>query len=184
MSSGTGNILYAVWGTLLSDVFAVDNMGLILRGVRGASVTVTPASTDLTAISETIQLSATALDAGSDSIAGVAYAWSSDNTAIATVDATGLVTASGFGTATITAEAPGGASATATINVIQQPSSVVVTPAGASISGVDATYTFTAAVLDELGDTIPSHPVTWTSLNPSIAAIDPSTGEATAVESG
>ena len=60
---------------------------------------------------------------------------------------------------------------------------VEVTPAGASISGVGATQTFTAEALDANGNVVPALPVTWTSLNANVATIDVG-GTATAVESG
>ena len=46
------------------------------------------------------------------------------------------------------------------------------------------TFQFTAEVLDGSGNVIPGRTVTWTSLNPNIATIDPATGIVTAVASG
>jgi uncharacterized protein YjdB len=61
---------------------------------------------------------------------------------------------------------------------------VVVTPGGAAISGVGAMQAFTAEARDVAGTVLTSVPVTWASLNPNVATIDESTGEATAVGNG
>jgi len=59
-----------------------------------------------------------------------------------------------------------------------------VDPAGASISGVDSTYTFSVRALDSSGNLIPSPAVTWSSLNANVATMEAGTGKATAVASG
>jgi len=118
--SGTGStFLYGVWGAATGDVYAVGQGGTILRGVRGATVTVTPATPTLTAVGATQQLTAAALS-GSTPITGVTgWAWSSATPSVATVNATsGLVTAVANGTAVITATAPGGASGTTTVILV------------------------------------------------------------------
>jgi hypothetical protein len=86
--------------------------------VKVRSVTVTPASATL-AIDATIQLTATATPTGS--VAG--YIWTSSNTAVATVDGSGLVRGVGAGTATIRATASNATnkSGTATITVGTSP---------------------------------------------------------------
>jgi hypothetical protein len=114
--------LWNVWGTSTGDVYAAGynwsgvNAGVILRGVRGATVSVTPSSPTITGLGTTQQLTATGY-AGGTPVAGVAFTWSSSNAAVATVNAAGLVTAVGAGTATITATAPGGASAGTLVTV-------------------------------------------------------------------
>ena len=64
------------------------------------------------------------------------------------------------------------------------PTSVVVTPGADTLVSVGATRTFTAAVLDANGDPIDGKTVTWSSTAPTILAIDPTTGVATAVANG
>ncbi len=184
MMGGVGTGLSDLWGTWGGDVYVVGDGGTILRGVRGATVTVTPNTLALTAIGDTSRFVAEATDATSNPISGANFTWSSDNPSVATVDWDGLVSAISFGSANISATATGGLAATATVNVIQQPASVTVTPIGASISGVGTTQQFTAEVQDELGDPIPSATSSWQSLNPFIATVDSSTGVVTAVASG
>lgn len=83
------------------------------------SVTISPATAALSlALTPTVQLTATATN-GATTITGRTITWSSDNASVATVDATGKVTAKAAGTAKITATAvfDGKASAPATITV-------------------------------------------------------------------
>ena len=95
---------------------------------RPTTVTVTPATTQLAALGATVQLSAEVRDQNGQVMAGAAVTWSSSDPSVATVDAQGLVTAAGNGTATITATA-GSASGTATVMVAQEVSTVAVSPA-------------------------------------------------------
>jgi len=83
---------------------------------RATAVIVTPATAQLSGVGATVQLSAQVLDQNGRTMASAAVTWSSGSAAIATVDASGLVTALGQGTATITAMA-GQASGTSEITV-------------------------------------------------------------------
>ena len=66
------------------------------------SVEVSP-SAETIAVGMTLQLSAEALDANGQPVAGAEFSWESNNTSVATVDPMGLVTGIAEGTATITA---------------------------------------------------------------------------------
>ena len=83
---------------------------------RPTTVTVSPFATDLTALGETVQLTAEVRDQNARVMPTATVTWSSSNTSVATVDQAGLVTAIGAGTAAITATA-GPASASAGITV-------------------------------------------------------------------
>ena len=83
---------------------------------RPTTVTITPATVQLTALGATEQLTAEVRDQNGNAMAGAAVSWASSAATVATVSATGLVTAAGNGTATITATA-GSASGTATVTV-------------------------------------------------------------------
>src|SRR5207247_2332462 len=80
-----------------------------------ASVTVTPASASVNE-GKTVQLTATPKDANGNPLSGRTIAWSSSNTAVATVSTSGLVTGKVAGSATITATSEG-QSGTAAITV-------------------------------------------------------------------
>ena len=83
---------------------------------RATTVTVSPATNELTALGATVQLTAEVRDQNAMVMAGATVTWTSSANSVATVDASGLVTAAGNGTATITASA-GGAQGTAEITV-------------------------------------------------------------------
>lgn len=80
------------------------------------TVTVNPGSAALSALGETARLSAEVRDQNGQVMTGAAVAWSSSDTLVAGVDASGLVTAAANGSATITATA-GSVSGTAVVTV-------------------------------------------------------------------
>ena len=89
-----------------------------------ATVTITPSTVELTAPGDTVRVSAAARDARGRTVEDAAIAWSSSDPAVATVDATGLVTAAGRGAATVSATA-GTATAAAAVSVRQSARAVV-----------------------------------------------------------
>ena len=84
---------------------------------RPTTVTVSPATHELTALGTTVQLSAEVRDQNARVMAGVTVTWTSSANSVATVDATGLVTGVGAGEAEITATA-GSASGRAELVVV------------------------------------------------------------------
>ncbi len=84
---------------------------------RPTTVTVSPATNELTALGTTVQLSAEVRDQNARVMAAATVTWTSSANSVATVDASGLVTAVGNGTATITASA-GSGQGTAEITVM------------------------------------------------------------------
>ena len=74
---------------------------------RATTLTVSPPTAELTALGATAQPTAEVHDQNSRVMAGATVAWTSSASSVATVDASGLVTAAGNGTATITAAAGG-----------------------------------------------------------------------------
>jgi uncharacterized protein YjdB len=87
--------------------------------VPAASVSVSPATANV-AVGQTQQLTATVRDANNNVLTGRAVTWASNNTAVATVSASGLVRAQASGSATITATS-GGVGGTASITVPATP---------------------------------------------------------------
>ena len=85
---------------------------ILVTNVPVASVTVSPATASVPA-GQTVQLTATLKDANGNTLTGRTVTWSSDNTAVATVSRSGLVSGVVAGAATITAtsEAKTGTSA-------------------------------------------------------------------------
>ena len=114
------------------------------------AVNVSPSSAALT-VGQTVQLTATAAPKN----AAATFAWSSANTAVATVSASGLVTAVGAGTTTVTASA-GGKSGSATVTVAGSPPPGGAVLVGAGDIAVCSTPNdeATAALLDGIAGTV------------------------------
>lgn len=85
-----------------------------------SSVVIDPVAVSLTAVGQTRQLAAVVTDQDGNTITSPPLTWSSSDTAVATVSASGLVTAVGGGSAEVTATA-GAASAQAAVSVVQTP---------------------------------------------------------------
>ena len=110
------------WTGPALNTFGACNDGDENPGVTPTVATVTVAPTiDTVVVGATTSFTATALDAADAPIAGVALTWSSSDEAIATVSSSGVVTGAAIGVATITATAPNGVLASATVQVIAPP---------------------------------------------------------------
>jgi uncharacterized protein YjdB len=144
------------------------------------SISLPQPSGSLASIGDTLQLEATALNQAGNAIPGVAFSWSSNHPAIATVaPSSGLVTAKGNGSATITVSG-GGKSATASVTVQQVIVEVVLSPpAITTLTSIDDTLQLTAVANDARGHAVAGALLIWTSSDPSIAAVS-NTGLVTA----
>lgn len=105
----------------------------------------------------TMQAVATARDAGGNALAGRAVQWGTTNPAVATISATGQISAVGLGTATITATSEG-QTGQATVQVLVPVASVVINGSIRVKVGDSYAYTATARAAD---GTILERPVTW-----------------------
>ena len=124
-------------------------------------------------LGEALQLSAEALDENGRPIPGVEFSWESSNTSVATVDATGLVTAVAAGTATITASA-GDVRATVEITVVsatQPVVSVEVSPSAETIA-IGTTRQLSAEAFDENGQAVAGAEFSWESDDDAVAMVD------------
>jgi uncharacterized protein YjdB len=122
--------------------------------------------------------------------------WVSSAPSIATVSATGLATAVGAGTTTITANAAsfsGQATSTATLTVTGSSggtaggtvTSLAIIPGSQAVTAPGATGQFLAIGTTSSGATVNlSNQVAWSSSSPSIATVGATTGLATAVGQG
>src|SRR5205823_4456166 len=135
-----------------------------------ASVTVTPAAPTVP-VGPTVQVTATPKDANGNPLNGRVVTWSSNNTAVARVNGSGLVTGVGAGTATITATSEG-QSGTSDVTVTLAPvASVTVTPSPASVA-VGLTVQLTATPKDANGNPLSGRVVTWSSNNTAVATVN------------
>ena len=149
---------------------------------RPTTVTVSPATHELTALGITVQLSAEVRDQNATVMAGATVIWTSSAISVATVDASGLVTAAGNGTATITASA-GSASGSAVVTVMQSVASVEVSPSVDELTALGQTVQLTAEAFDENGHAVAGAEFSWESSDAAVATVDAG-GLVTAVAEG
>jgi len=148
---------------------------------RATAVTVTPRTFDLPALTATAQLTTEVRDQNGRMMTGVTVAWSSSDAAVATVNASGLVTAVANGVATVTAMA-GSVAGTAAVTVEQQVDAVVVTPAAETLVVAD-TVRLSATAADANGYAVAGAEFAWSSGNAAVVRVD-STGLVVAVRAG
>ena len=134
------------------------------------SIAIEPASATLTALGETVQLTATVLDPNRLPVADAVLSWSSSDASVAVVSGEGLVTAVSNGTATITARS-GSASATSTVTVMQSVGSIAIEPASATLMALGETVQLTATVLDRNRHPVADAVVSWSSSDVSVAMV-------------
>ena len=141
---------------------------------RATTVTVSPTTAELD-VGETVQLRAEVRDQNSNVMVGAVVIWTSSAGSVATVDASGLVTGVGEGTATITASS-GSAQGTAAITVVSVPepvASVEVSPSAETVA-VGATLQLTAEAFDANGQAVAGAEFLWESSQTSVATVDAS----------
>ncbi len=142
--------------------------------VEATGVTLSATASELK-VGETLALTATVAP---ENTTDKSVTWTSDNTAVATVDAAGKVTAVGLGVANITATC-GKVSATCKVTVVKTPvTSVTLDKTTLSLTeGDNATLTATVAPANATEKT-----VTWTSSDETVATVKD--GVVTAVKGG
>jgi uncharacterized protein YjdB len=138
-----------------------------------ASVVVTPGSATLVSLGETVQLTASARDGDGNPISGHTFTWVSSSQGVASVSASGLVSAVDNGSATITATT-GSVSGSASVSVAQVASSVAVTPATATLVSLGETVQLTASAQDASGNAISGKTFTWSSSDESVIEVSSS----------
>jgi len=147
-------------------------------------------SASLVSLGETVQLVATARDAGPQGgspVTGAAFTWTSDAPAVATVSSSGLVTAVRNGSAHVVARATSNQVASPApglaVTVQQVVASVSVLPPTASIPRC-TTQQFAAVPRDARGNAVAGAPAaTWSPATGTVASVNAS-GLATAVKVG
>jgi uncharacterized protein YjdB len=145
------------------------------------AVRVSPSSRDLT-VGQTAQLIAEALDAQGNVLSGRSVAWSSGRPTVATVSATGFVTALSPGNAIITASVEG-KSGVGAITVSPAPvASVAVSPTSATLI-VGQTVQLEAQPSDASGRPLDGRTVAWSTNRPDVATVT-SNGIVAAVSPG
>src|SRR5690606_16063559 len=204
---GSGNVVrdaVIAWTSLSPDVVSIDDSGLatarkngearivaltagaadtatVVVEQRPAAITIAPSPVTVT-LGSTVQLTATVTDANDHAIEGASVSWTSSNTAVATVNGSGVVRGVATGKTTVTARA-GNRSASASVTVSATPvGSVTVSPAQASVPA-GTTVQLTAEVKDAEGNVLDDRAVTWSSSDTTVATVSTS-GLVTGVAAG
>ena len=134
-------------------------------------------------VGDTLRLAATATDANGQVVTGVAFAWASGDTAVAVVDASGLLTGVGAGQVEVTATAAAVTGRAQLTVVAPLPTAVTVTPDTVVLTAVGQTAQLTAEVRDQAGRVVDRVPVAWSSADTTVAVVD-TAGLVTAVGGG
>lgn len=157
--------------TLTATIDGVTDTAAVAVEQAVRAVEVTPDSLSFTAIGDTARLAAVARDSLANPVAGRTIAWASSDNAATTIDAFGLVTATGNGFATLTATVDGH-SDTSVALVAQEVSQIEVTPSADTLRALGDSTQMTAVALDANGNPMASAVIVWTSSDTLVAAVD------------
>lgn len=150
-------------------------------GEKGASATINvlgaPATTVAVTIpvasisaGQSVQATANLVDKDGNVLTGRQIAWQSSNPSVATVTSSGVVTGIAAGNVTISAivDAIVGRASLSVVSAL--PTAVRIDPSSASLTPAQSVQ-LTAVETDQNGNTIPNHPVTWSSSNTAVATV-------------
>ena len=148
-----------------------------------STIEVSPTSA-LLEVGKTQRFTATAKASNGSTVSGVTIAWSSSNTAVATITNTGVATAVAAGTTTIRATGNGISSTQVTVTVTVPPvTRVTVSPSSAQQLNVGDSLTFSAMARTAGGAVRDDVEITWSSSDTDVVAIS-SSGVVTAAGAG
>ena len=168
LANGETRVIVSATCCAAADTVAVSVAATSAPAVT--SVTADPSSASLSALGSVVQLSATARD-GSGAIVEGPLEWRSLNASVATVDATGRVTAQSNGTALIVVSPTCCAAAdTVPVSVAQVPQTLALSPGSLNLH-VGGSASLSATVRDANGYVVSGASVSWSSSAPSVATV-------------
>ena len=179
-ADGTVTPLSAGTVTITASIEGKSGTSTLTVFMRVASVVISAASPRVK-VEGTLELDAVTLDKNGATLLGRTVTWSSANTSVVTVDATGRLTGIAPGTSTITATSEG-MSASVPVEVFYPVTGVMADPFDTRLV-VGGTTQLKAIAFGPAGDTLQGRTVQWSSENPSIATVT-SSGSVRAVAPG
>lgn len=169
----------AVVSARIGPKSATATVNVLAVAVANVAVSLGASTLD---VGQTTSATAALTDASGNSLTGRTVAWQSSNSAVAAVNASGVVTTFAKGVVTITAIAEG-KTGTASLTVAAKTvAQVAVTPNPAAAT-VGQTAQLVAVPKDAQGTAMTGRTITWTSSNSAVASVS-STGLVTAVSAG
>jgi uncharacterized protein YjdB len=161
-AAGTATISAASEGKTATTSVTVTLVPVATIALQPTTLTIAPG--------QAATLTATTKTADGTVVTGRAIAYASDNTGVARVSTTGVVTGVAFGTATVTATSEG-KSATTAVTVQPAVSFVLVSPNLVLVRKA-GTVQLSAAAYDASSNRIVGRAVAWTSDDPAVATVD------------
>lgn len=136
-----------------------------------SAVSLSPEADTLRTVGRSTRFAALAFDSTGHVITPAKPRWTSSDIQVAMVDGTGLVTATGAGSAKIIARV-GSAADTATLVVAQVVRLLFILPAFDTLTAIDDTARLKAEARDSLRNVIPNPTVGWVSSDTTIVTVD------------
>lgn len=166
--------------TARAVVAELDHVDFAAVAMPGAPVElqVSPDSTLLEAVGDTVTLQAETRDRFGNVVADAVVEWSSSDAAVVEVDALGRVMSRGAGRAVVTATA-GDAVDAAAVVIDQRIAAVTLGPAPDTLRSFGATAVLDVTATDANGFEVRNADIAWTSLHTGVATVD-ATGTVTA----
>lgn len=146
------------------------------------TVVAAPSAVSLVALGATERVTATVRDQEGSIMGATTPAWASEDPAIASVAADGLITAVAVGSTSVTATA-GSAVGAVAVTVSQEAVTLTLGQPAVTLADPGDTVAVAAEALDALGSNLPAGGISWSSSNDAIATVD-ANGVVTAVGTG
>lgn len=153
---------------------------------QATAVQISPADTTLYALGDTVRLTAAGVDANGNAVGDDAerFTWISTDETVVTVNASGLATAMGSGSATIRATGEvSGTSASAEVTVAQRVTEIRLSPTPDTLRALEDTVRLSASASDANGRAAEVAEIVWSSGDTTVARVD-TTGLVTAAGNG
>lgn len=177
MKSALGRFrTWALTSLAATSVLASCDDGPVNADAAAVDTVIVAPRTATLAVGNSLSLSADVLDANGQPIPSINVAWSSENSAVAEVSSTGVVTAISTGTVRIAASSWGKndvatITVSPTITVLGQVGRIVIAPSNPRVDEGQSLQ-LAATVLDVQDRVITGLTITWSSSNTSRATVD------------